>query len=78
MKVRKLRGLMNTNLKVRINDPDDIASWVGKGSEIPNKYLNRKIFALNPSHIPSEYRKEYDDCLDVWIEAEDECNGSRS
>ena len=59
----------------RINDPDDIASWVGKGSEIPNKYL---IFALNPSHIPSEYRKEYDDCLDVWIEAEDECNGSRS
>ena len=76
MKVRKLRELMNTDLKVRINDPDSIASWEGKCEKIPCKYLNRKIFALNPSHIPSEYRKEYDDCLDVWIEAEDECNGS--
>jgi len=71
MKVKKLRGLMNTNLKVRINDPEDIASWEGKCYEIPYKYLNRKVFALNPFHIPSEYRKEYDDCLDVWVESED-------
>lgn len=71
MKIKTLRGLMNKTLAVCIHDPDDIASWVGKGYEIPHKYLNRKIFALNPSHIPSEYRKEYEDCLDVWIEAED-------
>lgn len=77
MKVKKLQLLMNPNLKVRINDPDSIASWEGKGGEIPYKYLNRKIFALNPSHISFEGQWEYD-CLDVWIEAEDECNGSKS
>lgn len=67
MKVRKLRGLMNTNLKVRIYDPKDITPWIGECEKIPYEYLDRKIFALNPSHIPSEYRKEYEDCLDVWI-----------
>jgi hypothetical protein len=71
MKIKTLRGLMNQNLKVCIHDPEDTAPWVGKGREIPHKYLNRKVFALNPSHIPSEYSKEYEDCLDVWIDAED-------
>ena len=74
MRIRKLQLLTNPNLKVRINDPDSIASWEGKGGEIPYKYLNRKIFALNPIHIPLEYRKEYEDCLDVWVEAEDRGN----
>lgn len=76
MKIRKLQGLMNPNSKVRINDPDSIASWEGKCGEIPYKYLARKIFALNPIHIPSEYRKEYEDWLDVWIEAEDKSEES--
>ena len=71
MKIRKLQKLMNPHLHVRINDPDSIASWEGKSGEIPYKYLDRKIFSLNPIHIPSEYRKEYEDWLDVWIEAED-------
>lgn len=71
MRIRKLQLLTNPNLKVRINDPDSIASWEGKSGEIPYKYLARKIFALNPIHIPLEYRKEYEDCLDVWVEAEE-------
>lgn len=71
MKIRKLQLLMNPNLRVRINDPEDIASWEGACYKIPHKYLNRKVFALNPSHVPLEYRKEYEDCLDVWVEAEE-------
>lgn len=76
MKIRKLQLLMNPNLKVRIYDPEGYIPWKGECSKIPHNYLNRKVFALNPSHIQSEYVKEYEDCLDVWIEAEDKSEGS--
>lgn len=76
MKIRKLQLLMNPNLKVRIYDAENYIPWKGECGKIPHSYLNRKIFALNPCHIPSEYIKEYEDCLDVWIEDEDKMEES--
>ncbi len=77
MKIKKLRELMNPNLKVSIYDPGNHSPWIGNSGDIPSKYLDQKVFSLNPSHISYQGQWEYD-CIDVWIEALPDtiCRGS--
>ena len=64
MKIKKLQLLMNPNLKVRINAPNEPSPWEGKCGRIPQRYLDKRIFSLNPDHISTEGTWEYD-CLDI-------------
>lgn len=71
MKVKKLQLMMNPNLKIRINHPGSHTPWEGECGRIPQRYLDKKIFSLNPSHISTDGTWEYD-CIDIWVELTDE------
>lgn len=70
MRLRSLQKMMNPNLMIHIHDYGDADTYKCKSGWIPTKFLDRKIFSMNPDHESFDGVWEYD-CLDVWIEAEE-------